>query len=154
MIIHMSETIESLILLKPIRKRARKARTSLQVQSRPSGENRRWSDAEIRLLYAGLGRFGTDFSLIANTIPCKTRAQIIAKFHKEERRNRSLVESALWNREALAASFLAKNCEGLESGNTDVSNHERSGVRRSRLSSFESSEVEAPKVSSFASDFL
>eukprot|EP01017_Pseudomicrothorax_dubius_P022259 TRINITY_DN2401_c0_g1_i2.p1 TRINITY_DN2401_c0_g1~~TRINITY_DN2401_c0_g1_i2.p1 ORF type:complete len:283 (+),score=64.75 TRINITY_DN2401_c0_g1_i2:173-1021(+) len=55
----------------------------------------KWSGEETKKFYKGLEIFGSDFSMIANLFPSRTRAQIKNKFNKEERTNAKGVEEAL-----------------------------------------------------------
>lgn len=48
-------------------------------------QSSRWDDLETALFYDCLSQFGTDFEMIANMMPGRTRNQIRTKFNREER---------------------------------------------------------------------
>jgi transcription factor TFIIIB component B'' len=55
-----------------------------------------WTTAETQLFFRCLAQYGTDFTFIAQMFPNKrTRAQVKAKFKREERDNQYLVDAAL-----------------------------------------------------------
>ncbi|KAH3670881.1 hypothetical protein OGAPHI_000592 [Ogataea philodendri] len=55
----------------------------------------KWTASETAEFYRALSTWGTDFGLIAQLYPYRTRRQIKAKFASEERRNPHFVELAL-----------------------------------------------------------
>ncbi|KAK6458905.1 uncharacterized protein RJT20DRAFT_124019 [Scheffersomyces xylosifermentans] len=63
----------------------------------------RWTADELRQFYQALSTFGTDFSLIAQLFPYRTRKQIKMKFNLEEKKFPEIVEMAL--RRKLPADF-------------------------------------------------
>jgi hypothetical protein len=63
----------------------------------------RWTPAETELFYRALRMCGTDFSLMELLLPGRSRAQIHAKYKKEEKDNPRLIERALQNRLDLGA---------------------------------------------------
>ena len=141
----MSETIESMILSKSSTRRSRQPRIlALSSITGTQTISRRWTEREVRLLYRGLDLFGADFSLISNTIPTKTRAQIISKFHKEERKNQRRIECALQKHRERKSSMIEKIIEPGETtdpANTDISMYDRQRPsRKSRNNSFHSAE--------------
>ncbi|KAI8499329.1 Transcription factor TFIIIB component B [Branchiostoma belcheri] len=54
-----------------------------------------WNMKETIKFYKALSTVGTDFTLMAAMLPKRTRAQLKAKFKKEEKQNRNLVDRAL-----------------------------------------------------------
>ncbi|CAR27626.1 hypothetical protein ZYGR_0N01080 [Zygosaccharomyces rouxii] len=62
-----------------------------------------WTTEELIKLYKSLSMWGTDFNLIAQLFPYRTRKQIKAKFINEERKHPVIVELALRSR--LPADF-------------------------------------------------
>ncbi|XP_078670885.1 uncharacterized protein LOC144911008 [Branchiostoma floridae x Branchiostoma belcheri] len=54
-----------------------------------------WNMKETIKFYEALSTVGTDFTLMAAMLPKRTRAQLKAKFKKEEKQNRNLVDRAL-----------------------------------------------------------
>ncbi|KAJ7557912.1 hypothetical protein O6H91_04G015500 [Diphasiastrum complanatum] len=58
----------------------------------------RWSLEETELFYKAVRQFGTDFALIQNLFPGRTRRQIKAKFKKEDRLNPFRINSTLQHR--------------------------------------------------------
>lgn len=62
-----------------------------------------WTTEELIKLYKSLSMWGTDFNLIAQLFPYRTRKQIKAKFINEERKHPVIIELALRSR--LPADF-------------------------------------------------
>ncbi|KAG7892366.1 hypothetical protein KL908_003318 [Ogataea polymorpha] len=58
----------------------------------------KWTSEETAEFYKALSTWGTDFGLIAQLFPYRTRRQVKAKFASEERRNPHFVELALLRR--------------------------------------------------------
>ncbi|XP_019181187.1 PREDICTED: transcription factor TFIIIB component B'' isoform X2 [Ipomoea nil] len=58
----------------------------------------RWSKEDTEVFYEAIRQFGSDFSMIQQLFPGRTRAQIRLKYKKEERRHPSRVHDALTNR--------------------------------------------------------
>lgn len=54
-----------------------------------------WTQEEIIKFYKALSMWGTDFNLIAEMFPYRTRKQVKAKFNSEEKRHPMVVEIAL-----------------------------------------------------------
>ena len=54
-----------------------------------------WDWAAMEMFYKGLRTFGTDFGMIANMFPHRSRKQIKLKFNKEERENPERLNRAL-----------------------------------------------------------
>jgi transcription factor TFIIIB component B'' len=63
----------------------------------------KWDSQEVAKFYKALGQWGTDFALIAQMFPHRTRKQVKSKFILEEKRRPRLVELALSNK--LGAEF-------------------------------------------------
>ncbi|KAK6200209.1 uncharacterized protein RJT21DRAFT_121103 [Scheffersomyces amazonensis] len=63
----------------------------------------RWSSQEVNQFYEALSMFGTDFSLISQLFPHRTRRQIKSKFNLEEKKYPEIIEMAL--RRKLPADF-------------------------------------------------
>ena len=62
-----------------------------------------WTPDEIIKMYKALAMWGTDFNLISQMFPYRTRRQVKAKFHKEEQKHPVMIELAL--RAKLPADF-------------------------------------------------
>lgn len=58
----------------------------------------RWKVEDTDVFYLALKQFGTDFELIQNLFPGRTRRQVKAKFKKEERNNPRRLQEALAHR--------------------------------------------------------
>uniref|UniRef100_A0A914CX71 Transcription factor TFIIIB component B'' Myb domain-containing protein n=1 Tax=Acrobeloides nanus TaxID=290746 RepID=A0A914CX71_9BILA len=56
-----------------------------------------WTKTETDMFYDVLGAVGTDFGLMHDYIPTRTRAQIKAKFNAEEKFNRQRIDECLQN---------------------------------------------------------
>lgn len=54
-----------------------------------------WDFAAMDMFYKGLRTFGTDFGMIANMFPHRSRKQIKLRFNKEERENPERIKKAL-----------------------------------------------------------
>lgn len=54
-----------------------------------------WTPDEIIKMYKALAMWGTDFNLISEMFPYRTRRQVKAKFHKEEQKHPVMIELAL-----------------------------------------------------------
>lgn len=61
----------------------------------------KWSREETELFFSGVQQFGCDFSYISKLFPHRDRRQIRNKFKKEEKENRSRIESCLRNRKPI-----------------------------------------------------
>ncbi|KAK0060367.1 transcription factor TFIIIB component B [Biomphalaria pfeifferi] len=57
-----------------------------------------WTEDETDRFFLGLQMCGTDFSLMTNLLTNRTRRELKNKFHREEKRNRPLIDKALANR--------------------------------------------------------
>jgi transcription factor TFIIIB component B'' len=75
------------------------AQTYINMKRREPAEripNReKWGDETTDKFYECLSRYGTDFMIISNMFPGKSRRQIRAKFVKEERENPTKIKEAL-----------------------------------------------------------
>ncbi|BFZ04969.1 hypothetical protein BsWGS_08008 [Bradybaena similaris] len=60
---------------------------------------KQWTEEETDKFFMGLSMCGTDFSLLTNLLPNRTRRELKNKFYREERRNRDLIDKALSNRQ-------------------------------------------------------
>ncbi|CAN6278412.1 unnamed protein product [Urochloa humidicola] len=58
----------------------------------------RWSKSDTDMFYKGLRQFGSDFAMIQQLFPDKTRQQVRAKFKTEEKKNPLLVHDAIIHR--------------------------------------------------------
>ncbi|CAL5054345.1 unnamed protein product [Urochloa decumbens] len=58
----------------------------------------KWSKSDTDMFYKGLRQFGSDFAIIQQLIPCKTRHQVRAKFKTEEKKNPLQVHDAIAHR--------------------------------------------------------
>jgi len=57
----------------------------------------KWSNIELRQLYRLLGQYGLDFQFISTFFPNKTRAQVKARYKKEEKERPRMITLALKN---------------------------------------------------------
>jgi len=67
----------------------------------------RWTKEETELFYRGLQQFGTDFSLVAQLFPKRTRKQVKAKFKREEKTAPEKVDAALSARTPMTSRKVA-----------------------------------------------
>ncbi|KAI9763094.1 MAG: Transcription factor TFIIIB component B, partial [Candelina submexicana] len=67
--------------------------TSGKLSKRKKGES--WTEELTDLFYKGLRMFGTDFGIIANMFPGRTRRQIKLKFCREERQDPQRINETL-----------------------------------------------------------
>ncbi|KAK8456103.1 hypothetical protein SEVIR_4G277800v4 [Setaria viridis] len=58
----------------------------------------KWSKSDTDLFYQGLQQFGSDFAMIQQLLPAKTRHQVRAKFKNEEKKNPLQVHDAISHR--------------------------------------------------------
>ena len=58
----------------------------------------KWTVAETDLFFKSLSQYGTDFTLLSQLFPARTRKQLKNKFKKEERENYGRLEGALRKR--------------------------------------------------------
>jgi len=58
----------------------------------------KWSKSDTDVFYQGLRQFGSDFAMIQQLLPDKTRQQVRAKFKTEEKKNPLLVHDAIIHR--------------------------------------------------------
>lgn len=58
----------------------------------------KWSKSDTDLFYEGLRQFGSDFAMIQQLFPDKTRHQVRQKFKSEEKKNPLLVHDAIIHR--------------------------------------------------------
>ncbi|PVH37224.1 hypothetical protein PAHAL_6G274100 [Panicum hallii] len=58
----------------------------------------KWSKSDTDVFYQGLQQFGSDFAMIQQLLPDKTRQQVRAKFKTEEKKNPLLVHDAIIHR--------------------------------------------------------
>ena len=77
----------------------------------------KWDDNELSQFYKGLEIFGTDFSMLKELIPTKSRKQIKLKFRKEEKTNLRKIEEALSKNSSFKDSEAIENMKSkFESG--------------------------------------
>ncbi|CAN6672711.1 hypothetical protein TRVA0_047S00166 [Trichomonascus vanleenenianus] len=67
--------------------------TALSYSKRVKGD--RWDDMETKEFYRAISQWGTDFALISQLFPGRTRRQIKLKFKQEERKNPAVIHLAL-----------------------------------------------------------
>ncbi|ODV73658.1 transcription factor TFIIIB subunit BDP1 CYBJADRAFT_167681 [Cyberlindnera jadinii NRRL Y-1542] len=65
----------------------------------------KWTSDEVARFYKALGQWGTDFALIAQMFPHRTRKQVKAKFILEEKKRPRLIELALANKLGVQFDF-------------------------------------------------
>ncbi|XP_021305379.1 uncharacterized protein LOC8069083 isoform X4 [Sorghum bicolor] len=58
----------------------------------------KWSKSDTDLFYEGIRQFGSDFAMIQQLLPDKTRHQVRQKFKSEEKKNPLLVHDAIFHR--------------------------------------------------------
>lgn len=73
----------------------------------------RWSKQDTELFYEAVKQFGTDFSMIAQLFPGRSREQIRNKYKKEERQQPLMLREALTTR-TKDLSYFEKVIEGLK----------------------------------------
>ena len=78
--------------------------TAASFRRKKAQKNKKWTIREDDSFYEGLSVFGTDFSIISNYIPGKTREQIKSKFKREERSNPTKIRLALTERKSMESS--------------------------------------------------
>ncbi|SAM05034.1 hypothetical protein [Absidia glauca] len=59
---------------------------------------KRWTTKEIDLFYSGIGKYGTDFEMIASIIPSRTRKEVKLMFNRQEKRNPTKITDAIMQR--------------------------------------------------------
>lgn len=67
--------------------------TSATYAKRPRGD--KWKPEDVEMLYQAIAVCGTDFSMVEVFFPTRTRAQVKARFKKEEKINPVLIEAAI-----------------------------------------------------------
>nr|CAB3446514.1 unnamed protein product [Digitaria exilis] len=73
--------------------------TKLNYHSYMNKQSRgKWSKSDTDMFYKGLRQFGSDFAMIQQLLPDKTRHQVRAKFKTEEKKNPLLVHDAIIHR--------------------------------------------------------
>jgi transcription factor TFIIIB component B'' len=76
-----------------VREDERQAVTTASFRNNSATE--KWTMEDTKLFYKYLSQYGTDFSLIAQFFPTRSRKQIKAKFKKEDKQHEDLVNLAL-----------------------------------------------------------
>jgi len=74
----------------------------------------RWSLEETQRFYKALSQVGTDFSLMLPLFPTRIRRELKAKFKREEKLHRSLVEKALRVRNPIDVELFTPKVDGEE----------------------------------------
>lgn len=74
----------------------------------------RWSLEETQKFYKALSQVGTDFSLMLPLFPKRARRELKAKFKREEKLHRDLVEKALRVRNPIDVELFTPKVEGEE----------------------------------------
>lgn len=77
--------------------------------------SRRWSTRETALFYSALRQFGTDFGMMENVIPNRSRKQIKLKYNREEKMHPYRVGSALSRRIPVSTDVMTAVEERIES---------------------------------------
>jgi transcription factor TFIIIB component B'' len=94
-----------------------------------------WSEDETDRFYEALKNWGTDFMIISQLFPPKTRAQIKKKFNREERLDAERVNAALLGKDPvrmdLNAYALAANLDVAEFNKFDSLEHAQSLISES-----------------------
>ncbi|ODQ81674.1 hypothetical protein BABINDRAFT_165205 [Babjeviella inositovora NRRL Y-12698] len=81
-----------------LREKEEQNRFENPVNSRTYGKARytdKWTDDEMKQFYNALSAWGTDFTVIAQLFPYRTRRQVKARFTAEERKHPYIIELAL-----------------------------------------------------------
>uniref|UniRef100_A0A7N0T812 SANT domain-containing protein n=1 Tax=Kalanchoe fedtschenkoi TaxID=63787 RepID=A0A7N0T812_KALFE len=78
-----------------------------------------WSKLDTELFYQGIRQFGTDFTVIQQLFPGRTRHQIKLKYKKEERQHPQRVSEAIENR-AKGISYFQQVIEQLKATDTQA----------------------------------
>ena len=108
----MSKSLKDLIETKEKRRKKISKLSTLNLPVNPPvagpspHKEKRWSKRELRMLYKGLSLFGTDFSAIATIIPQKTRNQVIHKYHREDKINKTEVLRSLKKHEQCESTLI------------------------------------------------
>ncbi|KAJ7392214.1 Transcription factor TFIIIB component B [Desmophyllum pertusum] len=74
----------------------------------------RWTLEETQTFYKALSQVGTDFSLMGPLFPSRKRRELKAKFKREEKQHRSLVEKALRLRNPIDVELFTPKVDGEE----------------------------------------
>lgn len=73
-----------------------------------------WSNEETLRFYKALNTIGTDFSMMGELFPHRTRRELKLKFKKEERNNRALVDRAVMQPVEFDMTELKRDMEEFE----------------------------------------
>ncbi|KAL9978685.1 hypothetical protein ACROYT_G016233 [Oculina patagonica] len=74
----------------------------------------RWTLEETQKFYKALSQVGTDFSLMGPLFPSRKRRELKAKFKREEKLHRGLVEKALRLRNPIDVELFTPKVDGEE----------------------------------------
>lgn len=74
----------------------------------------RWTLEDTKKFYMALSQVGTDFSLMGPLFPSRKRRELKAKFKREEKQHRSLVEKALGLRNPIDVELFTPKVDGEE----------------------------------------
>ncbi|CAH1255549.1 Hypp1558 [Branchiostoma lanceolatum] len=91
-----------------------------------------WNMKETIKFYKALSTVGTDFTLMAAMLPKRTRTQLKAKFKKEEKQNRTLVDRALSLRQEFDQSIFDQSDSDSEDEKKKKDQASRRGKGRPR----------------------
>ncbi|CAN6272490.1 unnamed protein product [Urochloa humidicola] len=95
----------------------------------------RWSKSDTDMFYKGLRQFGSDFAMIQQLLPDKTRQQVRAKFKTEEKKNPLLVHDAIIHRSGdnLYFKTVIKNLNIEDVAQQEINNtHKQDGASSER----------------------
>ncbi|CAO2038542.1 unnamed protein product [Urochloa humidicola] len=95
----------------------------------------RWSKSDTDMFYKGLRQFGSDFAMIQQLLPDKTRQQVRAKFKTEEKKNPLLVHDAIIHRSGdnLYFKTVIKNLNIEDVAQQEINNtHKQGGASSER----------------------
>ncbi|CAN6245483.1 unnamed protein product [Urochloa humidicola] len=95
----------------------------------------RWSKSDTDMFYKGLRQFGSDFAMIQQLLPDKTRQQVRAKFKTEEKKNLLLVHDAIIHRagDNLYFKTVIKNLNIEDVAQQEINNtHKQDGASSER----------------------
>lgn len=73
--------------------------------------SKEWTASETLRFYNALNTIGTDFMLMCDLFPSRTRKELKSKFKKEEKLNRNLIDKALTNPKQFDMDDLIKEFE-------------------------------------------
>ncbi|TPX36855.1 hypothetical protein SeMB42_g07003 [Synchytrium endobioticum] len=95
--------------------------TSASFRKNPRANHQKWSKQETELFYECLSWFGTDFGMISNMFPGRSRPQIKTKFNNEEKCHLQRINNALLNKKS-PSDAIRKRMEELTTARVSARN--------------------------------